>query len=152
MRSLSECFFRRSHVAASKFVRLARFLANTCQKPLQNGRFLPLISAIQVATDPLECLEIHREIGLPVKILLIAVLLVLPANAWAQVKPSKSATRDVCAPIGKTANGQLVYGMACDAMPAPPPRAAVEVAPVSEPEIERSGIFGMSYTRKPPSQ
>ncbi len=90
------------------------------------------------------------------KRLLILFLLLLagPAPVWAQAKPLKGSARDACAPIGKTADGQLVYGLACNAMPAPPPRAAIEAAPAAapEPEIERSGIFGMSYTRKPPSQ
>ena len=88
------------------------------------------------------------------KPLILVALLMMPASAWAQSKPVKGMTRDACAPIGKTADGQLVYGLSCNAMPAPPPRAAIEAAPaaVAEPEIERSGIFGMSYTRKPPSQ
>ena len=88
------------------------------------------------------------------KKLLILLALVAPQAASAQARPQKGPARDVCAPIGKTADGQLVYGMACNAMPAPQPRAAIEpVAPVAaEPEIERSGIFGLSYTRKPPSQ
>jgi hypothetical protein len=94
-----------------------------------------------------------------VKKLIILMLLAVSANAWtphawAQARPQKSAVRDACAPIGKTADGQLVYGMACNAMPAPPPRteAAPAAATSAEPEVERSGIFGMSYTRKPPSQ
>ncbi len=93
------------------------------------------------------------------KKLIILMLLAVPANvwtqdAWAQARPQKSKVRDACTPIGKTADGQLVYGMACNAMPAPPPRAAIEAAPAAsaEPEIERSGIFGMSYSRKPPIQ
>ena len=88
------------------------------------------------------------------KSLIVLCLLAMPAAGWAQSKPPKGALRDPCAPIGKTADGQLVYGMACNAMPAPvaPPRAQTTAAPEPEPEIERSGIFGMSYTRKPPSQ
>ena len=90
------------------------------------------------------------------KKILILMVIAMPASAWAQAKPQKGMVRDTCAPIGKTADGQLVYGMACNAMPVPmaPPRAQTTAAPPvePEPEIERSGIFGMSYTRKPPSQ
>jgi hypothetical protein len=82
---------------------------------------------------------------------LAGAALAVPTMAGAQTKPSKGAARDVCAPIGKLADGQLVYGLACNTMPAPPPRASVEAAPTvaPEPEVERSGIFGMSYTRRP---
>jgi hypothetical protein len=70
-----------------------------------------------------------------------------PKNATARVV-------DNCAPIGRTANGTLVYSMKCDNMPAPPPPPQAEAAPAPppEPEVQRTGILGLSYTRKPPDQ
>lgn len=93
------------------------------------------------------------------KRLLLALLLVA-SPAWAQTKltpKSTGAHADNCAPIGRTAKGELVYSMKCDnvpAPPAPPPQAEVrEVpAPAPEPEVQRSGIFGWSYERKRPDQ
>ena len=91
----------------------------------------------------------------------LLLLLLLSAPAWGQGQPTplvkpvaKSAARvDNCAPIGRTANGELVYSMKCDNMPAPPPppqAEAREAAPAAapEPEVKRSGIFGWSYDRR----
>jgi hypothetical protein len=71
------------------------------------------------------------------KLILAVVLLASPVLAsqvlvlpiWAQTKltPKNATARvDNCAPIGRTTNGELVYSMKCDnipAPPAPPPRA-----------------------------
>jgi hypothetical protein len=92
---------------------------------------------------------------------ILLALLVIASPAWSQTKltPKTTGARaDNCAPIGRTAKGELVYSMKCDnlhAPPAPPPQA--EVAPPApaaapEPEIQRSGIFGWSYERKRPDQ
>ena len=94
------------------------------------------------------------------KILLVMLLVATPA--WAQSQPapkaaSKSTARaaDACAPIGRTAKGELVYSMKCDNLPVPPPPAQAEAreapvaAPVPEPEVQRGGIFGWSYDRRP---
>ena len=91
------------------------------------------------------------------KKMIFTVLLVAASPAWAQTKPApKTATAravDNCAPIGRTANGTLVYSMKCDNMPAPPPPPPqAEAAPPPEPEVQRTGILGLSYTRKPPDQ
>jgi hypothetical protein len=60
---------------------------------------------------------------------------------------------DPCAPIGQTADRQLVYSLKCGNLPAPPPPPVAEVAaPPPEPEIHRSGIFGLSYEVKRPDQ
>jgi hypothetical protein len=81
---------------------------------------------------------------------LVFVILLIASPAWAQVKlvPKNIATRaDPCAPIGQTAEHQLVYSMKCDnlpAPPAPPPQAEAAPSPPPEPEVQRSGIFGMS--------
>ena len=91
----------------------------------------------------------------PMKKLVFAILMIA-SPAWAQTNQVKPAPRavtaraDVCAPIGRTADGKLVYSMKCDNLPvpvapAPPPQA--EVAPPPEPEVQRSGLFGMSFSR-----
>jgi hypothetical protein len=93
------------------------------------------------------------------KKILLATLLLAASPAWSQTqiapKAPKGAARvvDNCAPIGKTAKGELVYSMKCDNMPAPPPppqAEAREAAPAAapEPEVKRGGIFGWSYDRR----
>jgi hypothetical protein len=91
---------------------------------------------------------------------LVFVILLICSPAFAQTKlPPKGATArvDNCAPIGRTADGKLVYSMKCDNLPvppSPPPQAEVREVPVPapEPEVQRSGIFGWSYERKRPDQ
>jgi hypothetical protein len=91
---------------------------------------------------------------------LLLALLLIASPAWAQTKltpKNVTARADNCAPIGRTADGKLVYSMKCDnlpAPPAPPPQAEVREAPAPppEPEVQRSGIFGWSYERKRPDQ
>jgi hypothetical protein len=82
------------------------------------------------------------------KLVLAVVLIASPA--WAQVKlvPKNVATRaDPCAPIGQTADRQLIYPLNCNNLPAPPPPPVqVEAAPPPEPEVQRSGLFGLSYS------
>jgi hypothetical protein len=80
---------------------------------------------------------------------LVFVMLLIASPACAQVKlvPKTVATRaDPCAPIGQTADHQLVYSLKCDNLPAPPapPPQAEAAPPPPEPEVQRSGIFGMS--------
>ena len=95
------------------------------------------------------------------KILLVALLMASPASAQTQPAPKavpKNTARaaDPCAPIGRTAKGELVYSMKCDALPVPPPppaqaearEAPAPAAPAPEPEVQRSGIFGWSYDRR----
>ena len=97
------------------------------------------------------------------KKLVVAIVLVSPLVAsWpclAQTKltPKSAATRtDNCAPIGRTAKGELVYSMKCDNVPEPPPpppQAEVkEAPPPAEPETRRTGLFGWSYDRRQPEQ
>jgi hypothetical protein len=92
---------------------------------------------------------------------LVSVILLVSSPALAQTKltPKNTTARlDNCAPIGRTADGKLVYSMKCEnlpAAPAPPPQA--DLAPPAptaapEPDIQRSGIFGWSYERKRPDQ
>ena len=91
----------------------------------------------------------------------LLVLLLIASPAVAQVKPApktSAAHSDPCAPIGRTADGKLVYSMKCEnlpAPPAPPPQALKsrrrrQPAAAPEPEILSSGIFGWSYERKRP--
>lgn len=97
-------------------------------------------------------------------LLLILMVLAVIQAAWAQnaqaqtkLTPKSAATRaDNCAPIGRTANGELVYSMKCDNIPPPPPPQQAEVKqaapPPPEPETERTGLFGMSFDRRPKDQ
>jgi hypothetical protein len=94
------------------------------------------------------------------KFLLMLLLLASPAWAQTQLAPKGAATKgataraDDCAPIGRTAKGELVYSMKCENLPAPPalpPQAEVREAPPAaapEPETQRSGLFGWSYDRR----
>jgi hypothetical protein len=87
------------------------------------------------------------------KKLFLCMILVAATPAWSQTKPAPKAVAhvDPCAPIGQTANRELVYSMKCDHLPAPPPlppQAEVQPAPQpADPEVQRSGIFGMSFDR-----
>jgi hypothetical protein len=88
---------------------------------------------------------------------IVLAILLMSGPAWAQPKPSpKSVTArvDNCAPIGRTEDGRLVYSMKCDTLPtpAPPPRAEAAPPPEPEPEVQRSGIFGFSYSVKKPGE
>jgi len=98
---------------------------------------------------------------------LLLVLLLMAAPSWAQTQlvprdTARPATRgaaarvDNCAPIGRTAKGELVYSMKCDNVPAPapPPQARIEepTTPPPQPETQRSGVFGWSYDRRQPDQ
>ena len=88
----------------------------------------------------------------------LLVLLLVASPAVAQVKPAaknSAAHPDPCAPIGRTADGKLVYSIKCENLPAPPPPSpqvelkeappAAAAAAEPEPEVRRSGIFGWSY-------
>jgi hypothetical protein len=91
--------------------------------------------------------------------------LLQPALAQMKLAPKDAGKRaDVCAPIGRTEDGKLVYAMTC----ATPPRPAAAAVPSQpqpqpgsmttspepekmevQPETERSGLFGLSYDRRP---
>ncbi len=88
---------------------------------------------------------------------ILPALLLIASPAWAQTNlaPKGATARvDNCAPIGRTAKGELVYSMKCDNLPAPPPPPQAEVKeappPAAEPEVRRSGLFGWSYDRRKP--
>ena len=93
------------------------------------------------------------------------LLLLLATPAWGQNQPpvgpkpaSKGVARvDNCAPIGRTANGELVYSMKCDNLPAPvpPPQAKIEeqtAAPPPRSDEGRTGLFGWSFDRRQSDQ
>jgi len=89
---------------------------------------------------------------------LVLIMVVVAQPAWAQTRlPPKESPKqraDVCTPIGRTEDGKLVYAMACKTLPTPPapavaPQAEVKETPPPEPEAERSGLFGLSYDRRP---
>ena len=93
------------------------------------------------------------------KMLLLLALIASPAWAQAQLTPktkSAAARGDPCAPIGKTAKGELVYSMKCNSLPAPSvpaPQAEVrDAAPPPEPEARKSGLFGWSFDRRKPDE
>jgi hypothetical protein len=108
----------------------------------------------------------YHGVGLSMK-RLVLILLLLAQPAWAQVKlvpkdvDKQVAKRaDICAPIGRTEDGKLVYAMKCEIPPKPAtaavdPQAAVnpDAEAKSETETEttteRSGLFGLSYDRRP---
>ncbi|WP_027579044.1 hypothetical protein [Bradyrhizobium sp. Ai1a-2] len=94
---------------------------------------------------------------LPVLLLVAAPVSLALAQTQLVPKDVKGATKgavaraDDCAPIGRTAKGELVYSMKCENVPAPPPpppQAEVKEAPPPEPEVQRSGLFGWSYDRR----
>ena len=93
------------------------------------------------------------------RIFLILLLAAAPAAAQVKLTPNSTTTarNDPCAPIGRTADGKLVYSMKCENLPAPPapppqPQAELRETPAPaaepEPEVRRSGIFGWSYDRR----
>ena len=87
-------------------------------------------------------------------VLATSVLMSVPASAQTKLTPKTQGSRaDNCAPIGRTANGELVYSMKCDTIPAPPQTRIEETAPPPpapppQQETTRSGIFGWSYDRR----
>ena len=92
------------------------------------------------------------------KTLILAIVLTAsPALAQTKLAPKNATARiDNCAPIGRTANGTLVYSMKCETLPAPPPPPQAEATPEPatppEQEVQRSGFLGLSYSRKRPDQ
>jgi hypothetical protein len=78
---------------------------------------------------------------------IILLFIVSPALAQVKLVPKNVTSRvDPCAPIGQTADHQLVYSLKCDNLPAPPPPPPqAEIAPPPEPETPRTGLFGLSY-------
>src|SRR5215475_2397781 len=95
-------------------------------------------------------LDVAIRFNIPMRKLIPAVMLALVplafhgAVAQTQLAPkvtnnvaTKNATArvDNCAPIGRTANGELVYSMKCDNIPAPspPPQARLEETTTSSP-------------------
>jgi hypothetical protein len=76
---------------------------------------------------------------------LLALGLVLSTPALAQARKPRPAA-DPCAPIGQLADRTPVYSLRCDNLPAPPPGQAAAPA---EPLVQRNGLFGLSYTRRP---
>jgi hypothetical protein len=91
---------------------------------------------------------------------LVFVILLISLPVWAQTKlAAKSATArvDDCAPIGRTAKGELVYSMKCDNLPVPPPPPQVEAEPAPAPPVDSGGLLGRfpleglgAFGRSPP--
>ena len=53
---------------------------------------------------------------------LVILILLVSSPAWAQTKllpKNVTARADPCAPIGRTADGKLVYSMKCENLPVP---------------------------------
>jgi hypothetical protein len=77
----------------------------------------------------------------------VFAILLVSSPAWAQAKqtPKSAAARvDDCAPIGRTAKGELVYSMKCESPPTPPtPEVQAEPAPAApEPPADSGGLLG----------
>ena len=99
---------------------------------------------------------------IPAVLMIAPALLLQPALAQTRLTPKAAAAprADNCAPIGRTANGELVYSMKCENLPAPPPppQARIEetAPPPPPPQETRSGssggLFGWSYDRRQPDQ
>jgi hypothetical protein len=108
----------------------------------------------------------HARANLMKNFLLVVSLTLASASADAQSAPkdiARPATKgsaarvDSCAPIGRTATGELVYSMKCENLPSPasPPQARIEESttpPPAQPEAQRSGLFGWSFDRRQPEQ
>jgi hypothetical protein len=88
------------------------------------------------------------------KLVLCVMLVAVATPAWSQTKPAPKAARvDPCAPIGQTASRELIYSMSCSNLPAPPsPPPQAEAQPAPEPEVQRGGLFGLSFDRGTSSQ
>jgi hypothetical protein len=88
------------------------------------------------------------------KLVLCVMLVAVSTPAWSQTKPAPKAARvDPCAPIGQTASRELIYSMSCSNLPAPPsPPPQAEAQPAPEPEVQRGGLFGLSFDRGTSSQ
>jgi hypothetical protein len=77
---------------------------------------------------------------------LVLAILLIGSPAFAQGKRV-----DNCAPIGRTADGKLVYSMKCESLPAPlpPPPVVVESGPAptiaTEPESDQGGLFKFPF-------
>ena len=104
-------------------------------------------------------LNMYMRKLIPAVVLALVPLMIHGAAAQTQIAPKaapKGAARsDNCAPIGRTANGELVYSMKCENIPAPvaPPQARLEeTAPPPPPprQESRGGLFGWSYDRREP--
>src|ERR1700730_12357627 len=62
---------------------------------------------------------------------LVLAILLIASPAWAQTKllpKSVTARADPRAPIGRTADGKLVYSMKCENLPAPAPAGGSQSA------------------------
>jgi hypothetical protein len=142
------------------------FLVAICcsDGPLEIAR-IGQFSAKDLAAGPIDFAAVIRlNVGLsrvesmqkPIITFLLAAatLLSVPASAQTKLTPKNAASRaDLCAPIGRTANGDLVYSMKCDTIPAPPQTRIEETAPpppapAPQQETTRSGIFGWSYDHR----
>jgi hypothetical protein len=129
---------------------------------MDGGDAIRFNAVLSLGTLSLLCTLLRAK---PMKKLLLATVLVsLPAMCWPSLAQTRltpkgvTARADNCAPIGRTANGELVYSMKCENLPAPSrpaPQAELrEATPPAEPEpeVKRSGLFGMSYEVKRPDQ
>jgi hypothetical protein len=89
------------------------------------------------------------------KILFSLLLTVMLASAQAQLAPKDAARPaakgtaarvDNCAPIGRTANGDLVYSIKCENTrpPSPPPQARIEETTTPPPPQPKPSVAAFS--------
>jgi hypothetical protein len=147
-----------NHEAASKFVGQRKSAVKYAAGTLTGLLFARAQRYGLPIADPLQWDSLVGLRETLMKKLVLAILLVA-SPAWAQTKllPKSAVARaDNCTPIGRTADGKLVYSMKCENLPVPPPPPQAEIreepAPPPQPEIQRSGLFGWSYEVKRPDQ
>jgi hypothetical protein len=123
--------------------------------PTKYSAIMPAGAGGLARRNPVQWHQLSFQATTMSRYLLILLLLASPAAAQVKTTAKTAAGRqDPCAPIGRTADGKLVYSMTCENLPAalPPPQAELKEAPQPaaepEPETRRSGIFGWSYDRR----
>jgi hypothetical protein len=87
----------------------------------------------------------------------VAGSIILGAVSLAEAAPKKTTTlpNDPCAPIGKLADGQLIYSLSCDLTPArvadqSKSGHAEETSRDDNNGIDRTGLLGLSWTSSNP--
>jgi hypothetical protein len=123
--------------------------------PVKYSAIMPTSADGLAGRNPVQWHQLSFQATTMSRYLLVLLLLASPVAAQVKMTPKTNAAHpDPCAPIGRTADGKLVYSMKCETLPTPPapsPEAELKEAPAqaaAEPEVRQSGIFGWSYDRR----